>query len=140
MNQRCYDPNSIGFKHYGGRGIVVCDQWKGSFLTFYADMGKRPDGMSLDRIDVNGNYEPGNCRWATQKQQVLNRRNTINPNDERMTLLQIRMSPAEKATLVRVAKLYGVNISQFLRMAVDYAKREKPTLNTHHHAQVDGGK
>lgn len=74
MVQRCTNPRQRNFRHYGGRGICVCARWIGSFERFVEDMGERPPGHSLDRIDVNGNYEPGNCRWATAAQQVANRR------------------------------------------------------------------
>lgn len=76
MKQRCENPNNDNFAHYGGRGISVCERWR-SFENFLADMGERPAGTSLDRIDVNGNYEPGNCRWATQKVQRSNERRTF---------------------------------------------------------------
>lgn len=73
MRSRCNTPSSTGFEHYGGRGIRVCTAWEASFEAFYADMGPRPaPGYSVDRIDVNGHYEPGNCRWATQKMQSRN--------------------------------------------------------------------
>lgn len=73
MRSRCGDPNHDSWRYYGGRGIAVCARW-GSFGDFLADMGPRPAGTSLDRINVNGGYELSNCRWATAEQQYENRR------------------------------------------------------------------
>lgn len=75
--ERCHNPNSKDFFRYGAKGVLVCDEWLNSFDAFYRDMGPRPPGTSLDRWpDRSGNYAPGNCRWATPKEQSNNRKNT----------------------------------------------------------------
>jgi hypothetical protein len=74
MHQRCGNPKSDKWKWYGGRGITVCERWA-SFDNFLSDMGERPAGKTLDRVNVNGNYEPGNCCWATPLEQGANKRN-----------------------------------------------------------------
>jgi hypothetical protein len=75
MLRRCYGVSSPKYRHYGGRGIAVCERWRENYEAFLADVGRRPErGYSIDRIDVNGNYEPRNVRWADAKTQRHNRR------------------------------------------------------------------
>lgn len=76
MIQRCTNSNRSDYAAYGGRGITVCESWRTSFAAFLADMGEKADGRSLDRIDNDLGYEPGNCRWATKHQQMQNTRHT----------------------------------------------------------------
>ena len=75
MINRCTNPRVHQYRWYGGRGITVCARWQNSFSAFLSDMGERPEGRALDRVNSNGNYEPGNCRWATQIEQTHNSRN-----------------------------------------------------------------
>ena len=79
MRKRCYVESNAAYPHYGGRGIRVCERWH-DFANFYADMGEPAEGMTLDRIDTDGNYEPANCRWATRVEQTRNQRNTLKWN------------------------------------------------------------
>jgi hypothetical protein len=96
---RCITPSNQDFKNYGGRGITFCDRWLNSFEAFIADMGKRPSkNHSLDRIDTNGPYAPGNCRWATSTEQANNRRSNAT-----VTLGGIVM------TITQAARLHGIN-------------------------------
>lgn len=89
MMQRCYDKNSHAFNRYGGRGINVCDKWQ-EFEGFYEDMGDKPDGFSLERCDVNGDYTPENVVWADAKTQANNRRSNVilEHNGKKQTMQQ----------------------------------------------------
>lgn len=111
---RCGNAASKDFHKYGGRGITVCDRWRHSFENFIADMGEKPSGTSLDRIDNNGNYEPGNCRWATATEQVRNRRNSAHVEWGGRSL-----------PLAEVAALIGITYgAAFMRL-------KRGTLNEH---------
>lgn len=105
MWQRCGNPNEICWRNYGGRGIKVHDRWR-LFENFLADMGPRPPGMSLDRIDVNGNYEPGNVRWATTKTQRRNGRVATKLDESKAA--EIRALAASGVTRRNLAAKFGV--------------------------------
>jgi len=93
--QRCNNPNDKAFKDYGGRGITICDEWKNDFMAFYNHVGKRPSPKhSIDRINNDGNYEPNNVRWATQKQQSNNQRSNV-----KITLYGIALSMTQWAKI-----------------------------------------
>lgn len=99
MIKRCENQTYHGFANYGGRGIKVCERWRASFLAFFEDMGLRPSAKhSLDRKDVNGDYTPDNCRWASAKEQGRNRRNN-----------RILTIAGESVTLAEAAERFGVN-------------------------------
>jgi len=109
MVQRCHNPKDKGYPNYGKRGIVVCEKWK-RFEGFYADMGLRPDpGSSLDRIDNNGNYEPGNVRWATWSEQQNNKRVnvllTFNNKTQNLTQWALEMSINPQTLRNRIGRL-----------------------------------
>jgi len=103
MKQRCYNKDWVRYDRYGGRGVTVCDRWRDSFINFVADMGDRPSGGTLDRIDNDGNYEPGNCRWATRRQQAENRHNAkrITHDGYTMSVIDWAKKLGIKATTIR---------------------------------------
>lgn len=111
--KRCENPNSHAYKWYGARGIKICARWRESFANFLSDMGERPPGMSIDRINNDGDYEPGNCRWATPKQQSQNSRR-CKISDEKLAELMRRLSAGE--TQVSLAKQYGISWKHLSRI------------------------
>ena len=113
MKDRCFNKKSRAYKYYGGRGITVCDEWKNDFMNFYnwAISNGYKDDLSIDRIDVNGNYEPNNCRWATYLQQANNTRKCvyIEYNNEKHTISEwARILHIDKETMRARLSKYGI--------------------------------
>jgi len=114
MKSRCLSPKDQRYPRYGGRGISVCDRWL-EFENFLTDMGERPRGRSLDRIDNDGNYEPGNCRWATQLEQQSNRRSnrllTFRGETLCMTEWARRIGISAQALFTRLKRGWPVDVA-----------------------------
>lgn len=114
MRQRCRNPNATQYKWYGGRGIKVCDRWD-SYENFLSDMGERPEGKTIDRINPDLGYEPTNCRWATPKEQAATNRGLIAPGSVPKNKLPEEVWESAKAmrdggmSLRQVATLLGVS-------------------------------
>lgn len=98
MIERCENPNGHKYYLYGGKGVRVCNRWRASFEAFLEDMGPRPKGTSLDRIDNDGNYEPGNCRWATPLTQSRNMR----------TVMKVQFRDEGDVPVVELADRFGI--------------------------------
>lgn len=118
MKRRCYDKRRKAYERYGGKGIQVCDEWKNDFMAFYnwaMDNGYQ-ENLTIDRIDNDGNYEPSNCRWATQKEQQNNRTNNryVTYEGETMTVAQMEQKHGIPTDYLRSALSRGETAEQFI--------------------------
>jgi hypothetical protein len=128
LRLRCFSEKDKDYADYGGRGITVCGEWASSFESFYRDMGPCPPGHSIDRKDTNGNYEPGNCRWATIDVQANNRRSNrpIELNGETLNLTQWARRLGTSAATIRARLFYGWTIEEALTTPTQkYVKRSE---------------
>lgn len=107
MKDRCLNHKNIQYKDYGGRGIQVCDRWKNSFENFLEDMGEKPDGLSIDRIDNDGNYELSNCKWSTFVEQNRNKRNN-KLNAEQIKEIR-ELIYEQNISYIDIANIYNVS-------------------------------
>ena len=108
MMRRCYDPKCNGYERYGAKGVEVCERWK-TFKNFLEDMGERPTGKTLDRIDNTKGYEPGNCRWATADEQQSNRRPNPSRKGRALNGLKLRAADGRELTVLQWARELGMS-------------------------------
>lgn len=123
MIQRCYNENHDSYPDYGGRGITVCERWLASVEDFVADMGKCPDGLTLERIDVNGNYCPENCKWETASNQGYNKRMRQNNTSGRTGVSWSETEGLWKAQIGYMGKVYALGGSLSFDKAVKLKKQ-----------------
>jgi len=130
MVRRCSVDTVNRWKHYGGKGVVVCERWKSSYLNFLEDMGERPEGKSLDRIDVNGDYCPENCRWATGKEQGRNKNSNklATYNNKTATLVEWQEITGIDADTLSWRLKHGWTDEETLTLQVSHLGRSKKRL------------
>jgi len=130
MVQRCTNPNATGYRWYGGRGINVCERWRGSFAAFYTDMGPRPSSKhSIDRVDSNGDYTPDNCRWATAAEQQRNKRSLhkVTYNGESLCLAEWGERTGISRRTIRGRLVSGWSVDGALTEPVSRSRYNRPS-------------
>jgi hypothetical protein len=124
MRERCISPNHASYSRYGGRGIKVCDRWIRSFPNFLEDMGDRPKGMSLDRINPDLGYSPENCRWATVKQQSTNTVRGAMTDEQKVAIIEIYKSGISARLIADAVGISRGTVSALVSYS-GYSKRQE---------------
>ena len=133
MRRRCANPSYISYKNYGARGIAVCKRWQDSFAAFLEDIGPKPDpSLTLERIDNDKGYEPGNCRWATRAENLANRRLyrggvTIDGETIALKAAMSRYGVKDRATLRYRVRRYGLSIEEAIKLGA-WTRQGKATI------------
>ena len=144
MKARCYNSNNHAYNLYGGRGIVICDEWQSNYCVFkeWAINNGYKDDLTLDRIDVNGNYEPNNCRWATRKEQANNTRTNhyITYNNETHTLAEWSDITGIQRDVIKSRIEKGMNLDDVFLKEVQHSKRRYYTYNGETHNLTEWAK
>lgn len=120
--RRCYDPKNARYSSYGAIGVAMCEEWRTSFDAFLADMGERPIGMTLDRIDPTGNYAPRNCRWATGETQAKNKRTNIEWDGKSWTVKSLSAHIGVPRTSLNKLLVRGMTIQAAISHALSHCK------------------
>lgn len=116
--ERCYNPKNDRYSAYGAKGVTVCDRWRGSFDAFLEDMGERPAGLTLDRRNPLGNYDPDNCRWASNSEQVRNKRTSVEWMGEITTITDLALLVGVPRTSLNKLVKMGMPVADAVAQAV----------------------
>lgn len=122
---RCYNKRNERYPIYGAKGVTMCERWRNSFQAFLSDMGERPKGMTIDRIRADGHYEPDNCRWATNSEQVRNKRTNVEWNGARVTIADLAKSVGVPRPSLNKLLIRGLSVEDAVAHAVAHRKPQR---------------